>query len=118
MARRSVQASLASLLTLAVVAPGAAANVPASVTRANAIRIPAMGNATDGTLKTTVSYSDTSATAAASTGNSIALAKGDYYRLRTYVSYHLYASTPAPTCAERDVDTRSSAAVPSRTRRR
>jgi hypothetical protein len=110
-AGRRVDAALLSLVILAVAAPGAAANIPAPVTRANAIRVPAMGDAANGSLRTTVSYSDTSATAAASTGNSIALAKGDYYRLRTCVSYHLHASTPVPTCAERDVDTRSSSAA-------
>ena len=98
-------------LPLAVCAPGVAANVPPAVTKTNAVRIPALGNLADGTLTTKVTYTSTTATAAASTGNTIGLGKGWYFRLRTCVAFHLHASVPASSCAERYVDTRSNSAT-------
>ncbi|MEA2137296.1 MAG: hypothetical protein QOG56_446 [Solirubrobacteraceae bacterium] len=98
-------------LMLAVVAPTAAANVPPSFTRTNVVRIPALGNRADGTLTTSVAFGDTTATAAASTGNSIGLGAGFDFRLRTCVAYHLNATKPISSCAERHVDTRTNAAA-------
>ena len=103
---RSAVASLAILVT-GVVAAGAAANIPKAVTKTNAVRVPASGNTAIGTLTTKVTYTAAAASAAASTGNTVALAKGWYYRLRTCIAYHLHSSLPLSSCAERYVDTRS-----------
>jgi len=100
-----------ALVALAVFAPCAAANIPAPVTKINTVRVPGLGNAADGTLTTRVTYSDTTATAAASTGSTIGLHRGFYFRLRTCVAYHLYATLPVSSCAERIVDTRASTAT-------
>jgi acetyl esterase/lipase len=99
-------ATLAFVLGLfAVAAPSAEANVPEPVTSVNPVRIPWTGDTTDGTLATQVTYSDTSATATASTGDTIGLGKGFWFRLRTCVAYHLYGRTPVSSCSERSVDT-------------
>jgi acetyl esterase/lipase len=100
-----------ALLALAAFAPGALANVPAPVSKTNTVRIPWSGNAPDGTLTTTVNYTQTAATAAASTGNTIGLGKGFLFRLRTCVAYHLATTVPVSSCAERDVDTRANRAT-------
>jgi acetyl esterase/lipase len=97
---------LLALLALAVFAPGAAANIPAQVTKTNIVRSTAQGNPANGTLTTTVTYTDSAANAATSTGNTIGLDSGFYYRLRTCVAYHLNAKTPVSSCTERNVDTR------------
>ena len=98
--------AVVSLATFAVLAPSASANVPKAVTKTNAVRLSASVSAI-GTLTTKVTYTSTAATAAASTGNTIALVKGWYFRLRTCVAFHLHASLPVSSCAERYVDTRS-----------
>lgn len=95
---------------LAASAP-AVANVPPSVTNTNPVRVPALGNAANGTLTTRVTYTDTAATAAASTGNTIGLGRGYYFRLRTCVAYHLSSTPPQSSCVERDVDTRANSAT-------
>jgi acetyl esterase/lipase len=95
-----------ALLVLPVAAPCAEANVPAPVTTTNTVRFTALDHG-DGTLTTTVAYTDADATATASTGNTIRLERGFSFRLRTCVAYHLNARTPVSSCAERDVDTRS-----------
>ena len=109
--RTSITASLAALLVLGAGASVAAANVPPAVTKANTIRVPALGNLADGTLTTKVTYAGTTATAAASTGNTIGLGKGYLYRLRTCVAYHLNGALPVSSCAERTVDTRANSAT-------
>ncbi|HEV2785797.1 MAG TPA: hypothetical protein VGV67_05380 [Solirubrobacteraceae bacterium] len=96
---------------LAASAPAAVANVPPPVTKTNTVRVPALGNAANGTLTTRVTYTDAAATAAASTGNTIGLGRGFYFRLRTCVSYHLSSTPPRASCAERDVDTRANSAT-------
>ena len=100
-----------ALVVLAVLVPGAMANVPPPVTKTNTVRIPWAGNQANGTLTTKVSYTDLAATAAASTGNTVGLGKGFQFRLRTCVAYHLYATAPVSSCAERDVDTRANTAT-------
>jgi len=95
-----------ALLALGVFASCATANVPPPVTQTNAVRFTAPDPG-DGTLTTTVTYTDTDATATASTGRTIRLEKGFFFRLRTCVAYHLNAETPVSSCAERTFDTRS-----------
>jgi acetyl esterase/lipase len=93
-----------TLPALAVVAPAATANVPAPVSRTNALRDPARGDA-NGELTTRVTYTGSTATAVASTGDAIVLQPGLSFLLRTCVAYHLYGATPRSSCAERTVDT-------------
>jgi acetyl esterase/lipase len=100
-----------ALLGLALFASCATANIPPAVTKTNAVRVPALGNLADGTLSTRVTYGETTASAAASTGSSIGLGRGFYFRLRTCVAYHLQGSPPVSSCAERNVDTRASTAT-------
>jgi acetyl esterase/lipase len=108
---RPTSVSLAALLAVAVLAPGAVANVPKPVTKSNTVRIPALGNLADGTLTTKVTYTVAAATAAASTGSTIGLGPGWLFRLRTCVAYHRHGSSPVSSCAERMVDTRSNGAT-------
>jgi acetyl esterase/lipase len=112
LAHRPLTATLAAALALGavaigVVAPAAAANVPPPMVTTNPVRVPAMGNTTDGILTTNVTYGETSASATASTGATISLGKGWSFRLRTCVGYHLDATPPASHCAERSIDTRA-----------
>jgi Prolyl oligopeptidase family len=107
---RLAAAPLAGLV-LAVFASDAAANIPAPISKSNTVRAPTIGSPANGTLTTRVVYTDTTATATAATGNTIGLAKGFTYRLRTCVAYHLNAATPVSSCAERNVDTRSNRAT-------
>jgi hypothetical protein len=104
---RRALATVLFLFTMAVVAPSAAANIPEPVTRIDPLRVPWAGDTTNGTVITRVTYSDTSATAAALTGDTIALGKGFVFRLFTCVAYHLYGMTPVSNCSERSVDTRA-----------
>jgi acetyl esterase/lipase len=99
---------LAPLLAAAVFAPFAAANVPDPVTRINPVRIPWTGNVANGALTTELTYGETTATATASTGDTISLGDGFLFRLRTCVAYHLYGALPVSSCDERSVDTRRS----------
>jgi acetyl esterase/lipase len=108
--RRDLHAFALALLALAVVVPRAAANVPAPVTRTNVVRDPATGIA-NGALTTTVTYTGASATAVASTGDSIGLPAGSSFLLRSCVAYHLHGSTPLSSCAQRTVDTTSNDAI-------
>jgi acetyl esterase/lipase len=94
-----------ALFGLAAVAPSAAANVPDPIAKTTTIRVPATGNAPDGSLTTTVSYTDTTASAQASSGDTIGLDAGDTFRLRTCVAYHVYGTAPVSSCAQRTVDT-------------
>ncbi|MEA2131711.1 MAG: hypothetical protein QOJ85_4602 [Solirubrobacteraceae bacterium] len=108
LAHRPLRATLAAALalgTVAVVAPAATANVPPPLITTNPVRVPAMGNTTDGILTTRVVYGETAAAATASTGATISLGNGWSFRLRTCVGYHLNATPPASRCAERSVDT-------------
>ena len=91
--------------------PAAGANVPPPVTLTNTVRIPALGNAADGTLTTKLTYQSTTATAAASTGNTIGLGAGYQFRLTTCVAYHLQGKVPVSLCADRIVDTRANSAT-------
>jgi acetyl esterase/lipase len=100
-------AVLAFLCVAAVVASPAAANVPPPITKTSPVRVPAAGNATDGTLTTNVTYGETDATATASTGATISLGSGWLFRLQTCVAYHLNGTPPTSRCAERSVDTRA-----------
>ena len=102
-------AAAVALLAVAVVASPAAANVPVSITKTSPVRVPALGDRPNGTLTTTVVYSDTAATATASTGDTISLGPGLSFRLRTCVAYHLHATPPTSRCAERSVDTGANA---------
>ncbi|MEY2440739.1 MAG: hypothetical protein QOJ46_165 [bacterium] len=95
----------------AVDVQAAGANIPSPVTKANTLHVPALGGAADGTLTTTVTYTDTTATAATSTGNTIWLGKGALFQLTSCVAYHLYASAPVSSCADRQVDTRANTAT-------
>jgi acetyl esterase/lipase len=94
-----------SLLGLAAVAPSAIANVPDPVTRTTIVRVPTAGNAPDGALTTTVTYTDTTASARASSGTTVGLGSGYTFRLRTCIAYHLYGAAPVSRCGERTVDT-------------
>jgi hypothetical protein len=69
------------------------------------------GDHPDGRLTTKVTYTDAAVSAAASTGDSIALAKGFSFLLRTCLAYHLHGRTPVSSCATRTVDTRSNDAT-------
>jgi acetyl esterase/lipase len=75
------------------------------------MRIPALGNAADGTLTTKLTYQSTTATAAASTGNTIGLGRGQQFTLTTCVAYHLHTTAPVSSCASRTVDTRANSAT-------
>jgi hypothetical protein len=86
-------AAALALLALAVLAPGAAANVPAPVCRAKVLRDPARGGA-NGELTTRVTYTSSTATAVASTGDGIGLRQGLSFLLRTCLAYHLHGATP------------------------
>jgi acetyl esterase/lipase len=110
LAHRPLTATLSAVLALlstAAVASPAAANIPPPITKTSSVRVPAAGNATDGTLTTTVTYGETDATATASTGATISLGRGWLFRLQTCVAYHLNATPPTSRCAERSVDTRA-----------
>ncbi|MEP6664336.1 MAG: alpha/beta hydrolase, partial [Verrucomicrobiota bacterium] len=87
-------------------APSVRANVPPPQTKALAIRVPALGNANDGTLTTTVTYQNTIATAVATSGNTIWLGKGFEFRITTCVGFHAFGHVPDNRFASRDVDTR------------
>jgi hypothetical protein len=106
--RRAI--AVLALLACAACVPRAQANVAASVTRTNAVRDPATGIA-NGELTTKVTYTGVSATAVASTGDSIALQAGSSFLLRSCVAYHLHGTTPLSSCAERTVDTTSNDAT-------
>jgi acetyl esterase/lipase len=95
-----------ALLCLAL-APVAHANVPPPVTKSNTLRLPAYGNVPDGTLTTKLTYQEATASAAASTGNTIGLGKGAVFTLTTCVAYHLQGAAPVSSCADRVVDTRA-----------
>src|SRR3954468_17073962 len=98
----------AFLLAAAVLAPSAAANVPDPVTRTSPVRIPWTGTVANGALRTAVTYAESTATATASTGDTISLGEGYRFRLRTCVAFHLYGALPVARCDERSVDTRGS----------
>jgi acetyl esterase/lipase len=108
--RATLPATLCFLVTLAVVAGSAVANVPDPVTRVNSVRIPWTGSVANGTLTTEVTYSDMTATATASTGETISLGTGLVFRLFTCVAYHLAGVPPVSECAERTVDTQANTA--------
>jgi acetyl esterase/lipase len=108
---RSSRLGIVAGFMLAIAAAPAAANVPASFTKVNTVRIPSLANRADGTLTTRITFTEATATAAASTGNTIGLGTGFYFRLRTCVAYHLNGATPTSSCAERYVDTRASTAT-------
>jgi hypothetical protein len=98
--RHRANAAVLAVLALGTLAPRAAANVPARVIKTNRLRDPSL-DVGDGELTTEVTYTGASATAAASTGDSIGLEKGLTFLLRTCVAYHLYGATPLSSCAER-----------------
>lgn len=102
---------LLALAGSALLSPAAHANVPPPVTKTNTIRVPSLGNSADGTLTTKLTYSGTTATASASTGNTVGLGKGYLFKLTTCVAYHLYASAPVSSCADRLVDTSAAGAT-------
>lgn len=110
---RPLRATLAAgiaLLGVGVLAPSAVANAPAPIMKTSPVRMPALGDRPNGTLTTTVVYSNTAATATASTGDTISLGPGFSFRLRTCIAYHLDATPPMSRCAERHVDTSASTA--------
>jgi acetyl esterase/lipase len=111
LAHRPLTATLAAIvavLAVAVVVSPAAANAPATITKISPVRVSALADRPDGTLTTTVVYSDTAATATASTGDTIILSPGYSFRLRTCIAYHLEAMPPTSRCDERSVDTGAS----------
>ena len=81
------------------------------MTKTNTMRLPAYGNVPDGTLTTKLTYQHATASAAASTGNTIGLGKGAVFTLTTCVAYHLQGAAPVSSCADRIVDTRANAAT-------
>jgi acetyl esterase/lipase len=105
---RATLAATIAVLSVAALASSAHANVPAPITKTIPVRAPALGDKPNGTLTTTVVYSDTTATATASTGEPISLGPGLLFRLRTCIAYHLDAMPPTSRCAERTVDTSAS----------
>ena len=109
--RRRLTVTMATALLCAVPAPAAQANIPPPVTKSNTVRLPAYGNVPDGTLTTRLTYQQTTASAAASTGNTIGLGKGAVFTLTTCVAYHLQGAAPVSSCADRVVDTRANAAT-------
>ncbi len=100
--------TVATAVLCVALTPVAHANTPPAVTKVNTIRVPASGNAANGKLTTKLTYQQATASAAASTGNTIALAKGQVFTLTTCVAYHLQGAAPVSSCADRTVDTRSS----------
>jgi hypothetical protein len=100
-----------ALLVLGSSVPCAAANVPAPVVKNNPVRFAPAGSQPNGTLTTTVTYTDTNASATASTAYTILLQPGSFFRLRTCLAYHLSGQTPVSRCAERTVDTTSNAST-------
>jgi acetyl esterase/lipase len=108
---KALGAALAALCVLAAGASPAYANVPSAVTKTNTLRIPALANAADGTLSTTLTYAATTATAVSSTGNTIWLAKGNTFKLTSCIAYHLDGNAPVSSCADRVVDTRFNSAT-------
>jgi acetyl esterase/lipase len=110
--RRRLMLTTASALLCAVLSAEAAhANIPPPVTKANTVRLPAYGNIPDGTLTTKLTYQQTTASAAASTGNTIGLGKGAVFTLTTCLAYHLQGAPPVSSCADRSVDTRANTAT-------
>ena len=110
--RRRLMLTMASALLCAVLCRQAAhANIPPPVTKTNTMRLPAYGNVPDGTLTTKLTYQQATASAAASTGNTIGLGKGAVFTLTTCVAYHLQGAAPVSSCADRSVDTRANAAT-------
>lgn len=110
LATRHFHPILFASLALAIVAPGAGANVPAPITQTNTVRNQP-GGAANGQLTTRVTYTDTNATAATATTATIGLRPGFTFRLRTCVAYHLNASVPVSSCAERSVNTGANTAT-------
>jgi acetyl esterase/lipase len=106
LAAAAIAATALSLLT-----PAAQANVPVSVTQTNTVRVPSLANTADGTLTTKLNYTDRTATATTSTGNTVWLGKGAYFKLTTCVAYHLQGHAPVSSCARRYVDTRTNTAT-------
>jgi acetyl esterase/lipase len=109
--QRARAALTLGLLGLAIVPTPAAANVPDPVAKTLPVRVAALGNTADGSLTTTVTYTDTTASARSSSGNTVGLNKGYLFRLRTCVAYHLSGTAPVSSCAERTVDTRANTAA-------
>ena len=107
-------AGLLIVCAFPVFAGDAAATIP--ITKINTVRVLTSAIA-DGTLTTKVTYTNTSASAAASTGDSIGLAAGSSFLLRTCLAYHLHGTPPVSSCATRSVDTRSNADRSTRTPR-
>jgi acetyl esterase/lipase len=105
---RAPAALLAALATVVIAVP-AEANVPDPITKTDPVRISETGTA-NGSLTTEVTYGETTAAATTSTGDTISLAGGSTFRLRTCVAYHLHGSPPVSHCAERTVDTRANTA--------
>ncbi len=92
-------------------APAVHAKAPSSEKKVNTIRVPASGNAANGRLTTKLKYQTATASAAASTGDTIALAGGQVFTLTTCVVYHLQGTAPVSSCADRTVDTRSNSST-------
>jgi len=95
---------------MALLVPTAFANVPEPVTKTDTIRDTASG-APNGTLSTRLTYTNATADAVASTGETIGLDSGRVFRLTTCVAHHLYGQPPVTTCADRTVDTRANTAI-------
>lgn len=83
----------------------AISQIPATQSKNNAVRV-VPANTYGGNLNTTVTYQPTTATAMATTGNSILLGKGFEFRLTTVIGYHAFGQAPDNRFASRDVDTR------------
>jgi acetyl esterase/lipase len=111
MGRRLMLTTASALLCAVLSAEAAHANIPPPVTKANTVRLPAYGNIPDGTLTTKLTYQQTTASAAASTGNTIGLGKGAVFTLTTCLAYHLQGASPVSSCADRSVDTRANTAT-------
>lgn len=103
--------SASPLVALCVLTSSARANVPPAVATTNTIHIPVMNDAADGMLTTRVTYTDTTASATASTGNTIGLGKGSIYQLTTCIAAHVGGRTPVSSCADRTIDARANTAT-------
>jgi acetyl esterase/lipase len=108
---RAKTALTLGFLGLAILTSCAAANVPPPVTKTNPVRVPSLGNAADGSLTTTVTYTDAAASATSASGETIGLNDGFVFRLRTCVVYHLSGTPPLSKCSQRTVDTRPNTAT-------
>jgi len=100
------RAALFALLVALVLPVAASANVPATKTLTNPIRVSSMGNWAAGTMTFSVVYSSTAPQdkATASASGSVSLGAGKKYKITTCVYAHTYTKVPASSCPSKIYD--------------